>query len=218
MACQVNSYFPPRKMLYSPTDQGMTCLPFSLVIIQKQIHEYSCILHMLRPMAIKRQLSGLSTVMLSSLPSASLTHSASQSFGLALQVEKTIGTFLLMKSASILVPRSHWPYHSSTLPRALLQASFYWNQATAVQQNIPEFDAWGWYQDSTSKTWEPSWTNLGDTSKACTILLHCGCKKACRGHCKCCKAGVRCTSICACEGACTNNDGGEDEWSSECEW
>ena len=39
---------------------------------------------------------------------------------------------------------------------------------------------------------------------------------SCRGRCKCSKAGVRCTSICACEGACTNNDGGDDEWSSNC--
>ena len=31
MACQVYSSFPPRNMLYSPTDQSMTCLPFSLV-------------------------------------------------------------------------------------------------------------------------------------------------------------------------------------------
>ena len=103
------------------------------------------------------------------------------------------------------------------IKRALLQASFYWNQATAVQQDIPEFNAWGWFRDSTRKTWEPYWTNLGDASKACTILLHCGCKTACRGHCKCCKAVVRCTSICACEGSCTNNDGEDNERSSDCE-
>ena len=91
--------------------------------------------------------------------------------------------------------------------RALLQASFYWSQAVVVQQDIPEFSSWGWYRDSTSKTWEPYWTTLADASKACTILLHCGCKKSCTGRCKCFKAGVHCTSICACEGACTNNDG-----------
>ena len=100
--------------------------------------------------------------------------------------------------------------------RALLQASFYWNKSATVQQEIPEFSTWGWYRDSTSKTWEPYWTTLADASKACTILLHCGCKKSCRGRCKCSKAGVCCTSICACEGACTNNDGGDDEWSSNC--
>ena len=52
-----------RKKLYSPADQGMTRLPFSLVIIQKQIQDYSCILHMLGQTAIKRHWSGLSTEM-----------------------------------------------------------------------------------------------------------------------------------------------------------
>ena len=45
------------------------------------------------------------------------------------------------------------------IKRALLQASFYWNQETTVQQAIQDFDAWGWYRDSMSKTWEPYWTN-----------------------------------------------------------
>ncbi|CAL8339388.1 unnamed protein product [Boreogadus saida] len=67
------------------------------------------------------------------------------------------------------------------IKRAPLQASFYWNQATVVQQDIPEFNAWGWYRDSTSKTWEPYRTNLGNASKACTILLHCGCRKNVEG-------------------------------------
>ena len=44
----------------------------------------------------------------------------------------------------------------------------------------------------------PYWTNFRDASKACTILLHCGCKKACRGHCKCCKAGVHCMCMRGC--------------------
>ena len=241
MACQVNSSFPPRKMLYSPTDQGMTCLPFSLVIIQKQIQEYSCILHMLGPMAMKRHLSGLSTAM-SSLPSASSTHSALQSSGSALQVEKTrdIPAHEISKNIgpqkSLALPLFHaltgcdttsaflghgkksaWAAWEATpdlteslvtltsvpeqinndvhvqrlehmvvimyskscgssrvdearyhlfsngtkslenlpptqaaliqhIKRALLQASFYWNQATAVQQDIPEFNAWGWYR------------------------------------------------------------------------
>ena len=32
--------------------------------------------------------------------------------------------------------------------RALLQAGFYWNQATNVQQHIPDFSMWGCYLDS----------------------------------------------------------------------
>ena len=40
--------------------------------------------------------------------------------------------------------------------RALLQASFYWNQATSVQQEIPDFSEWGWHKDGTG-TWQPLW-------------------------------------------------------------
>ena len=92
--------------------------------------------------------------------------------------------------------------------RALLQASFYWNQATTVQQEIPDFSDWGWQKDG-SNNWQPLWTTLSDASVACAILLHCGCKKACTGRCKCNCAGVRCTVLCQCGGGCTNNDGSD---------
>ena len=36
---------------------------------------------------------------------------------------------------------------------------------------------------------------------------HCGCGKACRGNCKCARAGIKCTILCNCEGGCINNDG-----------
>ena len=93
--------------------------------------------------------------------------------------------------------------------RALLQASFYWRQATSVQQEIPDFSEWGWIKDGTS-SWQPLWTTLSDASVACAILLHCGCLKACSGRCKCNRAGVRCTALCKCEGGCINN-GGDDQ-------
>ena len=94
--------------------------------------------------------------------------------------------------------------------RALLQASFYWSQATSVQQEIPDFSEWGWHKDGTS-TWQPLWTTLSDASVACAILLHCGCLKACIGRCKCKRASVRCTTVCKCEGGCINNEGGDDQ-------
>ena len=92
--------------------------------------------------------------------------------------------------------------------RALLQASFYWNQAIAAKQEIPDFNEWGWHKDGNS-SWQPLWTTLSDASVACAILLHCGCLKACAGRCKCNRAGVRCTALCKCEGGCVNNDGDE---------
>ena len=68
---------------------------------------------------------------------------------------------------------------------ALLQTSFYWNQATTVQQEIPDFSDWGWQKDG-SNNWQPLWTTLSDASEEyCVTLLHCGCKKACTGRCEC---------------------------------
>lgn len=93
--------------------------------------------------------------------------------------------------------------------RALLQACFYWNQATTAQQEIPNFSEWGWQKDGS--TWQPLWTTLSDASVACSILLHCSCIKACKGRCKCKRASVQCTSLCKCEGGCINNTGGDDK-------
>ena len=51
------------------------------------------------------------------------------------------------------------------------------------------------------------WIVLDDASKACALLHHCGCGKACRGNCKCARAGIKCTILFNCEGGCINNDG-----------
>ena len=91
------------------------------------------------------------------------------------------------------------------IKRALLQASFYWNQATSVHQEIPDFREWGWQREDNGSWW-PYWTTLQDASKACSILLHCSCERSCTGNCKCSRAGVRCTGLCKCEGGCVNND------------
>ena len=78
--------------------------------------------------------------------------------------------------------------------QALLQASFYWHQATLVQQNIPDFSEWGWQKDGAS-TWQPLRSTLSNASVACSILLHCGCPKACTGRSKCNRAGDRYTAL-----------------------
>ena len=94
--------------------------------------------------------------------------------------------------------------------RTLLQASFYWDKATSVQQEIPDLSEWGWHKDGTS-TWQPLWTTLTDASVACAILLHCACLKKCHGRCKCKRAGVKCTALFKCEGECLNNEGSDDQ-------
>ena len=43
---------------------------------------------------------------------------------------------------------------------------------------------------------------LPEASKACNELIRCGCKSACRGLCKCTKANLPCTALCACNGNC----------------
>ena len=91
------------------------------------------------------------------------------------------------------------------IKRALLQACFLWCQATSVHQEIPDFSKWGWHKKSNG-IWLPHWTTLEDSSKACSILLRCGCSKSCKGNCKCSRAGVRCTQLCKCEGGCINNE------------
>ena len=40
------------------------------------------------------------------------------------------------------------------IKRALLQASFYWNQSTSVHQEIPDFREWGWQRED-SGVWLP---------------------------------------------------------------
>lgn len=61
--------------------------------------------------------------------------------------------------------------------RSLIQASFIWKQATKAQQTIPPFDKWGWELDPDKNQWMPFWTTLADASKACALLLYCGCTK-----------------------------------------
>ena len=80
--------------------------------------------------------------------------------------------------------------------RALLQASFYWSQATSILQEIPNISEWGWHKDI-NNTWQPLWTTLSDASVTCVILLHCG-------RCKCKRAVVKCTALCKCESGCIN--------------
>ena len=82
-----------------------------------------------------------------------------------------------------------------------------WRQARQRHQDVPDASACGWTQDVNTKLWVPFWTVLDDASKACALLHHCGCGKACRGNCKCARAGIKCTIPCNCEGGCINNDG-----------
>ena len=63
---------------------------------------------------------------------------------------------------------------------------------------IPSPSEWGWIMSDTG--WDVCWTTLPEATKACRQLLSCGCKKGCRGQCKCRKAALQCTALCHCGG------------------
>ena len=85
--------------------------------------------------------------------------------------------------------------------RAVYQAGHVWGQALLPTPNLPSPAVWGWDKSDTG-LWKPNWTTLGQAQDMCYELIHCGCKKACRGLCKCSKAGLNCTALCFCEGHC----------------
>jgi len=84
--------------------------------------------------------------------------------------------------------------------RAVYQAGHVWGQSLEPIQELPSPSEWGW-KDS-PHGWEPLWTTLPKASKVCNELIRCGCKKACRGLCKCTKADLPCTALCFCQGNC----------------
>lgn len=84
--------------------------------------------------------------------------------------------------------------------RAAYQAGHVWGQTCLVQQNLPCPSDWGWQLGPGG--WVPIWSLLPEAAKACHELIHCKCKKACRGLCKCYRANLSCTALCFCGGSC----------------
>ena len=83
--------------------------------------------------------------------------------------------------------------------RATYQGGHVWGQ------DLPSPESWGWSKNPT-RGWEPMWTLLPEAAVSCSELLRCGCKKGCRGLCKCVKANLKCTSLCHCCGNCEHSD------------
>ena len=90
--------------------------------------------------------------------------------------------------------------------RALHTAGFVWKQSLSRITEIPNPSDWGWEWNARTNQWVPYWTDLPDVSKACSLLLRCGCVVACKGNCNCHRAGLHCSPLCKCEEGCTNND------------
>ena len=89
------------------------------------------------------------------------------------------------------------------IKRTILVTAYIWHVAFRKMLETPPPGSYGWEWNERLKQWAPYWTELDDASKACSILLHCGCKKSCSGNCKCAKAGKRCTALCKCEAGCS---------------
>ena len=88
--------------------------------------------------------------------------------------------------------------------RTLLVSVFIWGKCLNREINLPSPKEYGWEWNDRLQIWMPLWTTLQDVSSACSMLLHCSCRKACKGNCKCFKHSLRCTPLCRCEGGCSN--------------
>lgn len=86
------------------------------------------------------------------------------------------------------------------IKRATYQAGHVWGQTLQTMQELPSPSEWGWVKSEDG--WIPHWSDLAEASKACSELIRCGCKKGCRGNCKCTKADLPCTALCFCSGSC----------------
>ncbi|KAG7154405.1 hypothetical protein Hamer_G017623 [Homarus americanus] len=75
------------------------------------------------------------------------------------------------------------------IKRAAYQAGHIWGQAAIAFVSLPSPCDWGWMKS-------------GDELEPCHKLISCGCRKHCDGKCRCKKAALKCTGLCACEGGC----------------
>ena len=81
--------------------------------------------------------------------------------------------------------------------RAVYQEGHCWGTLFDKQQNLPCPSNWGW---ADSSDWKPLWTTLPQASATSRELLHCKCKKICKGRCTCADVVLPCTALCQCSG------------------
>ena len=79
--------------------------------------------------------------------------------------------------------------------RAIYQAGI-WTTCQVTHQTIPSPTTYGW-KDSNNE-WQPHWITIPEVSKACQELVKCACTGRCL-HCKCAKAGLKCSMLCKCK-------------------
>jgi len=88
--------------------------------------------------------------------------------------------------------------------RAAFQAGFCWGQCLVAVPTMPSPSNYGWTRKGEQDPWSPLWTTLLPAAKSCMELIKCGCsqEKGCRGRCKCIKADLPFTALCACDCLC----------------
>ena len=84
--------------------------------------------------------------------------------------------------------------------RACFQAGHVWSQSLVAQPVLPSPSEWGWEKEG--DYWKPHLTDLKEAKDTCYELIQCGCKRGCKGRCKCLKAILTCTALCKCGGSC----------------
>jgi len=81
--------------------------------------------------------------------------------------------------------------------RAIYQGGFCWGKSLHAIMDLPSPEKWGWWDPA---NWKPFWTKLLEVSTSARELVRCGCRKGCVSRCKCIKAALPCTALCACNG------------------
>ena len=97
------------------------------------------------------------------------------------------------------------PPTKAALEQHIMRASYQaccWSQALVQNLQLPSPSNWGWIKKEGE--WHPIWTTLAETAKSYHELIWCKCKQGCICHCKCVKAGLKCTALCLLSGDCSN--------------
>lgn len=90
------------------------------------------------------------------------------------------------------------------LKRAAYQAGYVWAQSIIANQKLPSPSDWGW--QLVKNEWHPVWITTAQASDSCAELVSCGCKTGCTTRrCKCVRADLSCTALCACDGECNRD-------------
>jgi len=89
--------------------------------------------------------------------------------------------------------------------RASYQAGHVWGQSLLTDPCLPSPSEWGW--KLVNGEWKPVWITIPQAAETCPELLRCGCKTGCTSRrCKCVRANLQCTSLCACDGECERDN------------